>query len=756
MGGRRDNSNIHSSRTTTRSSDDDDEDNSSVTSYEEVQVVVSTERKSVHAPHFPSKSSASPSANSKRYNRYAIPVLISSLLLVAHCNNASFADLMSNKLRASTTDGTSQSYDRAANSNNNNKMLPDWRIVTECSAYHTDCAAHIRSRLLDYPFKVKTSEMVGEDGDYDFEVIAKGQNLPPEWSEALIQYAPPMVENPKPLQLDDDDRQSALVFPPKVSSKQSNRCYERGLSTSFDEQLDAVLSKLQPVPEIDMIAFTMTDEKYSRDMLVDVWEMNNEIMGFRDAFFFLALDKFTLRLACEFGYPVIAAPALTVNQGEAGDLKSLVQSTKFMVSRALVDRMQSFFFFEMDCWFLKSPIDALKSQKADYLVSSHQWNPTGGNIGIYSVKANEATQEFFRHLVEYSALSPNTHDQVAMNDFASYADRLRRGAKVSDVAKEHLSRWDPIPETMPTFKSPISREFFGPHEMVASPHPVPTETTIAIHTLDNAPLQPPHGKKMLAKELGAYTGFVGTPEETGGGYYKRTGSRRRYLMMDGRVLGGYSTIQKNVYHDFLQLQWHIAILVAMARRTDRIFVLPRVAADFHVFFLWANLDMESLEFLVDVRETNFPSNKKAWYSDTEPFKSAARVALFSGAKRNEEGRLFAQIPESDDFFAWSIEDDAQKADGLFGLVSASPELHDAEALFFNPAFTQSGWDRRIAEREKKGHLSTAEKEILYVFDRLKWCGTNYERDRPAVKHSSSHDCYGKGKHATRFGKTKGA
>ena len=749
----------------------DDEDSSSVTSYEEVQVVVSTDvptrpskSSKLHnvSTSLPSSAQARRKIGDKRRNQYLIISLLSLLLIVAYCNNASITDQLSSRLRASTTDDLH--YHTSSNNHegkSSNRLLPDWRIVTECSAYNTDCASHIRPRLLDYPFKVKTSETVGQNGAYDFEVIHKGEPLPQEWSDALTEFAPSMPEDPKPLQL-DGDRLSALVFPAKISIKQSTRCYQKGLSTSFDEQLDNALSNLHPIPEIDMIAFTMTDAKYSKEMLVDVWEMSNEIVGFRNAFFFLALDEFTLKLACEYGYPVVAAPALITarssknyNKDDGGDtLKALVQSTKFTVSRALVDRMQSFFFYEMDCWFLKSPIDILKQQQVDYLVSGHQWNPTGGNIGIYSVKANEATQEYFKHLVEYSNLSPNTHDQIVMNDLASYADRLRSGAKVSDVASQHLSRWDPIPEKMPVFKSPISREFFGPHEMVASPHPIPTETSIAIHTLDNTPLQPPHGKIMVAKELGAYTGFVGTPGKTGGGYYKRTGPRRRYLMMDGRVLGGYSAIQKDVYHNFLQLQWHIAALVALARRTNRIFVLPRIAADFHVFFLWANLDMESLEGLVDVRETNFPSNKKAWYSNTEPFKSVARVALFPGEKHKEKGRMFAQTSQSADIFAWSIEDEKQKLDGLFGLIGASPELHEAEALFFNPAFTQGGWDLRVANREQIGDLSEAEKEILYVFDHLKWCGTDYERDRPAVKHSSSQDCYGKGKHATRFGRTK--
>ena len=358
----------------------------------------------------------------------------------------------------------------------------------------------------------------------------------------------------------------------------------------------------------------------------------------------------------------------------------------------------------------------LRQQRTDYLVSSHQWYPEGANIGIFSVRANERSKEFFRNLVEYSALSPETHDQILMNDIASLSHRLFEGEKLrSDLGKDHFGRWkDPIPEKVPKIENPISREYFDAHEMVASPNPVPTETTIAIHTLDNTPLLPPHGKKMVSKELGSYTGFTGSPE-TGGGYYKRHGNRRRYLMADGRVLGGYSFAQADVWHNFLQLQWNVAVLVALARRTDRIFILPRIASDYHVLFLWSKLDMESLEKLVDVRETNFPSKKKAWYTPSQPFKSSARVAMYPGSEVSTDGRLFAQTSKSDEIFAWKIEGDALKVDGLFGLVSASSDLHESEAPFANPSFMMKNWDYRIGNKDKK-QLSQAEKEILYVFD----------------------------------------
>jgi hypothetical protein len=52
----------------------------------------------------------------------------------------------------------------------------------------------------------------------------------------------------------------------------------------------------------------------------------------------------------------------------------------------------------------------------------------------------------------------------------------------------------------------------------------------------------PFGKKILAKELGAWTGFTGPNGD--GGYYARTGERRRYLLMDGHDMpNAYSIVQ---------------------------------------------------------------------------------------------------------------------------------------------------------------------------------------------------------------------
>ena len=96
----------------------------------------------------------------------------------------------------------------------------------------------------------------------------------------------------------------------------------------------------------------------------------------------------------------------------------------------------------------------------------------------------------------------------------------------------------------------------------------------------------PFGKKILAKELGAWYGFQGLNGD--GGYYARTGERRRYLLMDGHDMpNAYNTVQNfewagwesGLFHDVGAFQWTMATLIALARRTGRTLVMPRILAD---------------------------------------------------------------------------------------------------------------------------------------------------------------------------------
>ena len=264
-----------------------------------------------------------------------------------------------------------------------------------------------------------------------------------------------------------------------------------------------------------------------------------------------------------------------------------------------------------DVWFIKSPQQLLSYQieksKVDILFSSHQNNARSGNIGVFSVLANKRTQAYFKDCVELSGRFPELHDQRIMTNLAALSQYVMRKQKIPDYWKDR----PPIPDP----PLPVTHEFIDPHVIVASVKPIPTEWSIAVHVLDVKPLQSPHGKKMVAKELGVWHGHQRVP---GAGYYDRIGHRaRRYLLLDGRVLGGLSLCTAEFYHQGQVVRGTIAALAALAKHTGRILVLPRVIVDYHTYFVWTHLDLKSLEMQgVEFRETSFPNNRKSWWSSS--------------------------------------------------------------------------------------------------------------------------------------------
>ena len=124
-------------------------------------------------------------------------------------------------------------------------------------------------------------------------------------------------------------------FPAKVDDAKRQECIISSQTLSVEDQLDKIHRNLIPLNDThNMIAFSMTDKAYAKDMLHEVYEMNNDIVGFKDAFFYVAMDSFTTNMACDYGYPVVTMP-------ENEDLKKQVQSTKVYISKLLVERGQS-------------------------------------------------------------------------------------------------------------------------------------------------------------------------------------------------------------------------------------------------------------------------------------------------------------------------------------------------------------------------------------------------------------------------------
>jgi hypothetical protein len=56
-----------------------------------------------------------------------------------------------------------------------------------------------------------------------------------------------------------------------------------------------------------MVAFTISDYSYTYDMVHDVYQMMEAVVGFDSLrnFFLLAIDRKTVDVACRYGYPVV-------------------------------------------------------------------------------------------------------------------------------------------------------------------------------------------------------------------------------------------------------------------------------------------------------------------------------------------------------------------------------------------------------------------------------------------------------------------
>ena len=107
----------------------------------------------------------------------------------------------------------------------------------------------------------------------------------------------------------------------------------------------------------------------------------------------------------------------------------------------------------------------------------------------------------------------------------------------------------------------------------------------------------------------------------------------------------------DTYHDYKLMQWMVATTIALVHHTHCIWVMPKVLFDHGIHFIWTMLDMQSIEEMVEVRETNFPMNTKSWGSLPVPFAPIAHTAL------GHDGRIFAQLDAtssaSNDVLAWN-------------------------------------------------------------------------------------------------------
>ncbi|KAL7536056.1 hypothetical protein ACHAXR_006892, partial [Thalassiosira sp. AJA248-18] len=640
-------------------------------------------------------------------------------------------------------------------------MIPDWHYAVECSVWDNMCGAtSIReNKYKPYPFPL--SRHLKNLDEFDHQPML---DVPDEWLDAL--NADNRIDNPP-------TRPISYEYPPEVPAMEVSKCIQDSNNLTWQIQIDNLLDsgRIKKEQSTNMVAFTISDYNYAYDMMHGIFEMNDDIVGFGNSFFMVALDKDTVEMACTYGYPVVAW--FSAKPNEIIQLKRDVANTKFEVSLYLVTKGIDFFFYEMDVWFLTSPKELIASyhgeDKHDLLLSSHMKDPQSINIGVFSVTANQRTQEFFEICVKMAQESPGTHDQWVM------AQLLLLAWTITETGRPGLTltrMWYPPPKhNPPTMNHPPYYGLYNTMEMMAGEHPIPTKNTIAIHTLCKGPLKKPFGKKIIAKELGAWTGFTGPSGAAG--YYARTGANRRYLWMDGHDSPNtYNTVQ-NFEWDSMNAEslivnhaesfrWTMAVLLSLARRTGRIFQMPKLISEEGAHYLWTVMDFEPVdEMNIDYRETNFPHNKKSWHSEANPFQSVARTALAPINSVDKESTMYVQYPNkatalrggssSDEGIikAWKFDNKMSEENALdawWALHTAIPEVDSAELLLVNPHFMSATYTSTLRSKLNRDDYtpSVAEKEIFDVYSKLKWCPGDkiVVKDHIVGRSSAELSCHG--------------
>lgn len=349
-------------------------------------------------------------------------------------------------------------------------MLPDWRQAVDCSAYDNMCMTtqNLEDKYKQYPFPL--SRHIKNLEEFDHEILS---NVPDGWRDALM----------APWQ---EKRVTSYIYPAEAPTQDVAGCMKDATTVEWQLQIDNLLEsgRIQREAVTNMVSFTISDYNYAFDMMHDVFEMNNNIVGFSGSFFMVALDDQTVELACTYGYPVVVwpNPNQSNNSDATSQLKQAVANTKLEVSLYLIKKGFDFFFWEMDVWFLKSPKELLaayhKEEKHDLLASTHSKDPLDLNIGVFSVTASERTQEYFELCINMAKKDPKAHDQAIMGRL------LMLAFMIAETGKESFQFTDtPLMTKAPIFG------FYNAFEIATSEHPIVTKNTMAIHTLCGAPLR---------------------------------------------------------------------------------------------------------------------------------------------------------------------------------------------------------------------------------------------------------------------------
>ncbi|CAJ1965179.1 unnamed protein product [Cylindrotheca closterium] len=665
------------------------------------------------------------------------------------------------------------------------RILPDWYLTTECSIYSIDCVSREtkRNNYQSYPFPLVNPNL-------------KNGTLPKDnviWKPARTF---PTFQKKK-------EKSATEINKVEVTPhKDAQTCVQKATTRSLKEQLDDLLPAYNDFKQKDdhmneRIVYTISDYSYAKDMIDDAFYMARVIMKL-DYFFLVAMDKATIQLACDRGYPVMGWPQLPANMmpeynsTDADSYKSTkkvadVALSKWLIALEILERQFPLFFFEMDVWFLKSPKSLWKDQDVDVIFSGHADNPNYVNIGIYSVLPTPKAREYFEICIDLFKQRPKVHDQLIMMQILYWEMAAKKGEEIK--WRKNMGNikdvWGLPPPEFPKFPNGyVTHGRFPIWAIVSGERPILSEQIVAIHVLCGKPLTAPHGKKQMAKEMGAWIGS--------NGYYDSADAK--YLWVDGHIFNAISMTMTHSgrhdwyhYHDMQMLRWTIACTIALANHTGRIWVMPKVVNNRGLNFLWSILDMETVEPFVEVRETNFPSNPQTWKT-TQRYNPTSRIAISGDEKVTIQ--LYQQYnawstkswPEAWDFPYQSASDSMEKWFALAdlsndarlllaglpasrGLLLPIIRLYDKlkkerTKLSFVDLKTMSETDVQDFFRKEgiqffdvQGNTtfdpSVPVDNILRVYDSLKWCKHTFDDagllELLPSRVTASSDCYGQGK-----------
>ena len=206
--------------------------------------------------------------------------------------------------------------------------VPNYWTVFDCSVWDTMCnsANLFENRYEEYPFPL--SRQVKRPQEIPLKPI---RAMPKHWKGALQQTSKRKIE---------------YIYPKKGSDAEIRTCIQTRSSLSWTEQIDSLLSggQIKRQSRTNMISFTIADINYAKDMIHDIYQMTETIVGFGGSFFMVAIDQDTVELACTYLYPVVAWSSAN-GDAQSAALKHDVANTKFEVSLYLTSLNIDFFFY---------------------------------------------------------------------------------------------------------------------------------------------------------------------------------------------------------------------------------------------------------------------------------------------------------------------------------------------------------------------------------------------------------------------------